>query len=249
MSKILIMEDDIVDQMALMRMLKKFFPTFETKLCGNVSATISQLSTSSFCWIISDFNLPDGTVVDILPYIKSAKLICVSGELEKEEIKKLKENGLHKLLVKDQQLNYLESIRQEMQLPHGNASNNEPQDKIAFNSIEQALNKNFDQDKKIKIDILEIFLNELYPVQIPKLIAAIKNEDKNITHFLSHKIQSSFRVLGATSLIELLRNWERITSKENIQWSAIEQQLEQFNKLVDMYQLEVSKSLAKLNSN
>jgi len=233
MSKVLIMEDDIVDQMALMRMMKKSLNGITIKLCENVAETIVELESQSYCWIISDFNLPDGTLVEILPYIDKSKLICVSGELEYEEINKLKEYGLYKFLLKDQQLNYLEEIRQEIV---NSQVTPEQIEKIVQNSeiqIEKNLKRNFDDDSKIKIEILELFLNDIHKIQYPRLITAIQQRDQKTTQFLSHKLKSSFRIFGVNSILKILNSWEQKTLNKKPEWESIQIELNPFEKEIN----------------
>ena len=247
MSNVLILEDDIVDQMALMRMMENNFSSFHVERYYNISEATNALKSNSFHWIISDFNLPDGTLKDVLPFIGSAKLICVSGELERAEINALEKNGLYKFLIKDQQLNYLQAIKHEMDnsstLSKPSIENLQP---ATSTSILQILQKQFSDEKKIKIEILKIFIRDILPVQIPKLISAINDQDHSSTHFLSHKIQSSFRVLGATDILEILNFWEIRTAQENANWNVINKHKAAFNSKIDNFEKLVNSCLTNL---
>ncbi len=237
MKNVLILEDDIVDQMALTRMMAKNFPLCQVEICHNLAETLHSLKNKSYKWIISDFNLPDGTLVEILPFIGSANLICVSGELETEEINSLKKNGLYNFFIKDQQLEYLDKIKNEM-------SNYDEKIKIkspepigkSTNKVYQSLTRHFDNDNSIKKEIIEIFLNDIYPIQIQNLLKAVNSKDKKSTHFLSHKTQSSFRVLGAKDILATLNKWEIESSKDEIDWSAILNESTSFFEKVNLFQ-------------
>jgi len=99
--KILLIEDDKVDQMAFKRFAdQKDFP-FEYRICGSISEGLEALKTEKFDVILSDYFLQDGTAFDILSDISGIPLIVVTGTGNEEIAVKAMKMGAYDYLIKD----------------------------------------------------------------------------------------------------------------------------------------------------
>jgi len=217
MVNILILEDDLIDQMALMRHFNKKIPDAKITVCNNIEIANKHLASNLFDWVISDYNLPDGTILDILCFSKRIKMICVSGELEADKIDELKTGGLHKYLLKDQHLIYLTKIQDEIENSFASINSKdivqEDTDDLMSN-----LRKHFDDDEAAKIEVLEIFLNQVVESDIPLLVKSVIFKDGKKLKYFAHKIQSSFKLFKASEAIELLSQMEDLAETSPISW-------------------------------
>jgi len=65
---ILLIEDDLVDQMAFRRMMKKKHPDLPYEIANSIEQARACLQQANFTCIIIDFQLGDGTALDLLPF-------------------------------------------------------------------------------------------------------------------------------------------------------------------------------------
>ena len=243
--KVLILEDDLVDQMALSRSFNKKIPAAKITICNNISAALELLNNENFDWIISDFNLPDGTIQDILPFARKNKMICVSGELDNEKLKEFKIAGLFKYLIKDQHLNYLEAIINDIQ---NHDSNIIPDlNEINTNKIERSLKKHFENDIQTKREILEIFTSRTLEKDLPDLLSAINIKDEQKVKYLAHKIQSSFRLFNASEVLIMLLQLEDDIQMRPIPWEKMKFMSKDLEIERDCYSKRAHQILNKLN--
>ena len=108
--KILLIEDDKLDQMAFKRMVQEQELSYDCTIAGSVSQAKEQLSASVFDVIISDYSLGDGTAFDILGLAKSTPVILVTGAGNEEVAAKAWRDGAYDYLLKDHDRNYLKTV-------------------------------------------------------------------------------------------------------------------------------------------
>ncbi|MHC4565002.1 MAG: response regulator, partial [Planctomycetota bacterium] len=68
--RILLIEDERLDQMAFERFVKKEKLPYDYTIAGSVSEAKNLLESCQFDAIISDYSLGDGTALDILNLVK-----------------------------------------------------------------------------------------------------------------------------------------------------------------------------------
>ena len=108
--KILLIEDDELDQMAFMRLVKNEELPYDCTQASSVSEAQSILSTEKFDIVISDYSLGDGTAFDVLPLVKDTPIILVTGAGDEEVVIKAWKAGAYDYLAKDLERNYLKTI-------------------------------------------------------------------------------------------------------------------------------------------
>lgn len=109
--RILLIEDDQLDQMAFTRFVESNAIPYDCTVSGSVSDAKQVLnSPEQFDIIISDHSLGDGTALDILESAKNTPVIVVTGAGDEETAIKAWKAGAYDYLVKDINQNYLKAI-------------------------------------------------------------------------------------------------------------------------------------------
>ena len=108
--KILLVEDDRIDQMAFERMIKKNKLPYDYKMVSSVFEAEHMLSQEQFNMVITDYILGDGTGNDILDHIKNIPVIFTTGAGDEEIAVKAMRSGAYDYLIKDPDRNYLKVL-------------------------------------------------------------------------------------------------------------------------------------------
>ena len=108
--KILLIEDDQLDQMAFKRFVEINAVPYDCTVSSSVSQAKQVLNTEQFDIIITDHSLGDGTALDILESAKNTPVIVVTGAGDEETAVKAWKAGAYDYMVKDINQNYLKAI-------------------------------------------------------------------------------------------------------------------------------------------
>jgi PAS domain S-box-containing protein len=105
--RILVVEDDRVDQLALERFIAKQKLPFEYIVAGSVAEARMLLGADRFDAVVSDFNIGDGDAFDVLAMAKGMPVVVVTGSGDEATAVKALKSGASDYLVKDHERNYL----------------------------------------------------------------------------------------------------------------------------------------------
>lgn len=108
--KILLIEDNKLDQMAFRRFIEDKKLLYDYTIAGSVLEAQSILSSEQFDVIVSDYSLGDGTALDILDLVKNIPIIVVTGAGDEEIATNAWKAGAYDYLTKDLERNYLKAI-------------------------------------------------------------------------------------------------------------------------------------------
>ena len=108
--KILLIEDDRLDQMAFRRLMKNEELLYDCAVASSVAEAKSVLAQEKFDVIVCDYSLGDGTALDILDLNKSIPIIVVTGVGDEEVATNAWRRGAYDYIVKDIDRNYLKVI-------------------------------------------------------------------------------------------------------------------------------------------
>ncbi|MFZ2149204.1 MAG: PAS domain S-box protein [Sedimentisphaerales bacterium] len=108
--KILLIEDNQLDQMAFKRCVDDNAIPYDCTIAGSVSEARCALDSDRFDIIIADHSLGDGTAFDILDSAKDTPVIVVTGAGDEETAVKFWKAGAYDYLIKDLDQNYLKAI-------------------------------------------------------------------------------------------------------------------------------------------
>ena len=108
--KILLVEDDKLDQMAFERLIKGENLPYDYTVAGSVSHARSILDSNVFDVVIVDYSLGDGTAFDVFKLVKDTPIIVTTGIGDEEIAVKAMKAGAYDYLTKDQERNYLKVL-------------------------------------------------------------------------------------------------------------------------------------------
>ncbi len=235
--KILLVEDDLVDQMAFSRWMSKNLNPCRLTIANGVKAVANMSDINDFEIIVCDYHLPDGTVLDVAQLVDPNLIICISGLSDPQKVAEIKRANIPNFLFKDNHLDYLNQLIQiidqmpvssTINQPHPSPSEGEKQ-LIDLNYLLRA----FDHKPKHVRDIIEIFLQQS-PKQLKALNEAIHNQQLADSQAIAHRLKSSYRMMGLFSQMEMLENIEN-ASRDQVKnqdfYLQIFQQLENDTQL------------------
>ncbi|MCJ7674379.1 MAG: response regulator, partial [Sedimentisphaerales bacterium] len=108
--RILLVEDDKVDQTAFEQLVQSQELSYDYVIAGSVSKARSILGCEQFDAVISDYLLGDGTAFDVLGLVKNAPVIVVTGTGSEEVAVKAWRAGAYDYLVKNIERRYLKAL-------------------------------------------------------------------------------------------------------------------------------------------
>jgi two-component system, OmpR family, phosphate regulon sensor histidine kinase PhoR len=108
--KILLVEDDILDQMAFKRLVKDENLPYDYKIAGSAAQAKEILGGEKFDIIFIDHQLGDGTAFDILESIVDTPAVFTTGSGDEALAVKAMKSGASDYLIKDLARNYLKVL-------------------------------------------------------------------------------------------------------------------------------------------
>lgn len=108
--KILLMEDDKIDQMAFKRAIAGLAPSCDCAYAFTLAEAKKCLANEQFDLVVSDYKVPDGTGLDLLQFVKDTPVIMTTGCGSEEVAIKALQMGAKDYLVKDPDLFYLKLL-------------------------------------------------------------------------------------------------------------------------------------------
>ena len=108
--KVLLIEDDRVDQGAFQRFVKDQELPYDCTVVGSVSEAIRVLDTDTFDIAIVDYLLGDGTAFDIFDSMEDIPVIIATGTGDEEIAVRAMKAGAFDYLIKDDNHNYLKVL-------------------------------------------------------------------------------------------------------------------------------------------
>jgi PAS domain S-box-containing protein len=105
--KVLLIEDDKIDQLAFMRLVKEEKLAYNYKLAGTVLEAKKFLINEEFDVIIADYLLRDGTAFDILDSVRDIPVIFATGAGNEKLAVKAMKAGAYDYLIKNPERSYL----------------------------------------------------------------------------------------------------------------------------------------------
>lgn len=108
--RILLIEDDKVDQMAFRRYLEKEHLPYAVEMAGSLKQARALLAERHFDIIVSDYNLGDGTCLDICGESNGIPLVIITGAGNEEIAVRALKTGASDYIIKDAEQNYLKVL-------------------------------------------------------------------------------------------------------------------------------------------
>lgn len=108
--KILLIEDDTVDQLAFKRYVQSERLEYSVDIVKSVGEARKSLSSSPYDIVITDYNLGDGTAIDICVAANEVPVVIITGAGNEETAVKALKAGAHDYIIKDADRNYLKML-------------------------------------------------------------------------------------------------------------------------------------------
>jgi signal transduction histidine kinase/response regulator of citrate/malate metabolism len=108
--KVLLLEDDKIDQMAFKRLVENEGLPYDYTIAASVAEARSILGSEKLDIVIADYLLGDGTAFDILHLVKNTPVIFVTGVGKEEIATEAWKSGAYDYLIKDHTRNYLKAL-------------------------------------------------------------------------------------------------------------------------------------------
>jgi len=107
---VLLVEDDKLDQIAFKRLLEQEALPYDCRTAESVSCARDILAAENFDIVITDYNLPDGTGLEVLDMVTDAPVILITGTGDEEIAIRAWKAGAYDYLIKDVKRNYLKAV-------------------------------------------------------------------------------------------------------------------------------------------
>ena len=108
--RILLVEDDRLDQMAFKRLVKEENLPYDYTIAGSVAQATQILGGEKFDLVFIDYLLGDGTAFDVLEFIVDTPAVFATGTGSEELAVKAMKSGASDYLIKDPSRNYLKVL-------------------------------------------------------------------------------------------------------------------------------------------
>lgn len=113
--KILLIEDELVDQERFTNFLKTHWLDCVCDVAGSLAEARTYLRIYTYEAVISDFSLADGTALDIIPLVVGAPVIVIPAAGSEVAAVTAMKAGAYDYLIKDRECNYLEILQVTIQ--------------------------------------------------------------------------------------------------------------------------------------
>ena len=113
--RMLVVEDDPVDQMALKRLLKKEQLAYQVTMAESVQQARETLARNTFDVVVTDYRLGDGVALDLFEWLQGLPVIVVTGGGDEGVAIQARKAGAYDCLIRDRERNYLNLLPVEVQ--------------------------------------------------------------------------------------------------------------------------------------
>jgi len=115
---VLFIEDDLIDQKAIERMVAKNEIIHDHTICDSVSSALVKLKQNQYDVIVTDYKLQDGSGIDIVAEVEAKPVIVVTGLGDEALAVSALKAGAIDYIVKDQYNGHLEVLPLAIQKAH-----------------------------------------------------------------------------------------------------------------------------------
>lgn len=110
MIKLLMIEDDRVDQMGFERLVRDKRLAYDYAIVGSIAEAGRIIKGNQLDIIVTDYRLCDGTAVDVFELAQGVPIIVITGQGDEKIAVKVMKMGAYDYLIKDNERDYLQLI-------------------------------------------------------------------------------------------------------------------------------------------
>ncbi|REK06951.1 MAG: response regulator [Bacteroidetes bacterium] len=234
--RILIVEDNRVNQLLVKNMLRSF-GFVNQQASENGRTALNMLEENDFDLVLMDIQMPEMDGYEITREIRSRArkemrnipIIALTADASEKEKKKAREAGMNDYLVKPYSAEELYNIILK-NLPESQRKINQTR---AEDFRKQSTGRNLDflekftgGDQELTIQLLEIIVKQV-PEAIEKMDRLIPEKNWKEVHSIAHKVKSSVSIFELNELKKLITNIEEY-SRDKIHMEKIPLLFEKF---------------------
>jgi len=108
--RVLLVEDDVIDQLAFKRAVRELGLPYEYDVAGSVAEARDLLARNQYDAVITDYALGDGTAFDVMELARGIPLVFTTGAGDEEVAVRAMKGGADDYLVKDHERTYLKKL-------------------------------------------------------------------------------------------------------------------------------------------
>lgn len=105
--RILLLDDDEIDRLAIQRFVQREKLPYVFDLATSIVEARERLKHSSYDLVLLDYNLPDGTGLEVLADVRDMPAIFITGSGDERVAANAMRQGAYDYLIKDPERNYL----------------------------------------------------------------------------------------------------------------------------------------------
>ena len=212
--KILVAEDNSINQKVINRMLSKL--GYRPDIVGNGLEVLETMTRQSYDVVLMDVQMPEMDGIEATKEIiekwpgskKFMRIIAMSAYAFQEDIDKCLEAGMDDYIVKPMKIEDLAQSLSKVDVTGDLRRGTRPLSPKDGPAIEQSiLDELIDNYGEVAKEVLQIFVNDT-PKQIEQLRKYIDQEDAKNIQIISHSLKSSSAIIGAKILSDMCKRIE-----------------------------------------
>jgi CheY-like chemotaxis protein len=205
-SKVLIAEDNLMNQKVLATLLEKW--GYQTEIVSNGVEVLDQLRKDTFDAIIMDYQMPEMNGLQTIQAMRTAfdgkvnsiPVLFLTSEINPKALQQLEEYGIKYFIKKPiEPENLSHTLAQILKKA------NKPKRKIAAKV--NYLKRITDGNRELMAEIIDLFIEEA-PVNISKMKNLCLLEDWVGLRKIIHKTRSNFKYVSIEEYEDILRDFE-----------------------------------------
>jgi len=206
--RILLIEDDKLDQMAFERLVKEQELLYDYKIAGSFAQAKSILESDKFDIMIVDYFLGDGTAFDVLDLTEDTPVVFATGAGNEETAVKAMKAGAYDYIIKDVERNYLKVLPQviEKALSHKKTEDALKQYHSNLETLVKQRTEQLAEEKELLSVTLSSMTDGVIAVDVEKRIILFNKVAESLTGW-------SFQEVKVRAIDEILRVIDEKTKK------------------------------------
>jgi len=189
--RILLVEDDKIDQAAFERLVKQQGLSYDYTIAGSFAQAKSILTSDTFDVAVVDYLLGDGTAFDVLQLTDDSPVIFATGVGDEEIAVKAMKAGAYDYIIKDAQRNYLKVLPQvvEKALAHKKTADALKQYHNNLEALVKERTEQLEEEKELLAVTLCSMSDGVIAVDVEKRIVLFNKVAENLTKWKYHEAQ------------------------------------------------------------
>lgn len=261
--KILLVEDDEIDQIAFERFAQRTTFPYAYAIASSVQEAEQQISNGDFDAAVIDYSLEDGTAFDLFEKLPNTPIIVVTGLGNQEIAVRAMKAGAYDYLIKDREGNHLKTlalviekaIRRKQHEEELNSYKEHLEELVALRTAE--LTKEIEERKRAEHALQEVQKQlerrvEERTAELQQANAQLARASRHKDEFLanmSHELRTPLNaILGYA---QILKSAENLTDRQREGLETIkssgEHLLTMINEILDLSKIEAGRLTLQLH--